>query len=224
MQINKSIYPDFLTEKTWEYNTMTCTEVLSFGDDGSFSYYETCGNPVADSDLYDTYSYDEKTSIITVYGYEEGMEEIKIEVLRYTEDSLLVRMEDKIKEFYVDSEVPNLSGEEEYDDLVGYSAYVAIIDVEQNTIKTAPYGYDPDAGGKETLREERLAEDVVFFDLFIKTVYTEEDSVTTISYEELSHMDATNDEDNSFGIGYIWYNDDLEIEKVIYYGALEVWE
>lgn len=219
----KGTYPEFLTGKDWQYNTLVCMEVLHFSDEGNFSYYETCGNPVGDSDLYETYSYDEETGVITVYGYEKGMEEKQIKVLRYTEDSLLVEMEDGIKEFYVDGQVPSLSGDE-YEYVAGYSGYAAIISIDGNRIKTASSGYDPDAGGEETIREEKLAEDAVFHELYMETVHTEEEDTASFEYTELTLADAAYSADNSFKIGFVWYNEDLEIEKIVFYGALEIWE
>ena len=48
-------YPEFLTAHEWEYNTLSCREILHFHKDGRFSYYEACGNPVGNSDCYDSY-------------------------------------------------------------------------------------------------------------------------------------------------------------------------
>lgn len=123
-------YPDFLINHDWEYNTLSCTEILHFYEDGGFSYYEACGNPVGNSDCYETYSYDEATGIVTAYGYDDSVEDMEIVVLRYTKDSLLVSIEGAIKEFYTYSDVPSVNGDM-YDKVEGYSAYVAIGDINE---------------------------------------------------------------------------------------------
>ena len=50
----------------WTRATENDTEYIRFGDDGSFSYYCACGNPVNDFDLCDGYSYDESSKTITL--------------------------------------------------------------------------------------------------------------------------------------------------------------
>lgn len=61
----------------WQRETDVCTETIYFGSDGDFSYYCSCGEPVDDSDLCETYSYDEKSGIITL-NYEGSPREIKL--------------------------------------------------------------------------------------------------------------------------------------------------
>ena len=56
------------TDKEWLFYDEVSTEhlCLNFGNDGYYSYHCQCGEPVGDSDLYDTYEYDEETNLITL--------------------------------------------------------------------------------------------------------------------------------------------------------------
>ena len=221
----EEIYPDFLTKKDWKYNTLSCTEMLHFQEDGGFSYYEVCGNPVGNSDCYETYSYDEDTGIVTVYGYDNSVDDLEIAVLRYTEDSLLVSIEGAIKEFYTYDDVPSPIGDM-HDKVKGYSAYVAIGDIKDGMIETAPANFDVDAGGMELIREEKLSETSSFCSLYEIITHLEGETPDKINTEfaELKREDVAQSKDNNFDYGYIWYNDDLEITKIVYYGLLENWE
>lgn len=221
----KGMYPDFLINRNWEYNTLSCTEMLRFYEEGRFSYYETCGNPVGDSDCYETYSYNEDTCTITAYGYDDSIEDMEIAVLRYTDDSLLVSIEGMIKEFYTYSEVPNVN-DDMYEEVQDYSAYIAIGNVADGMIKTAPSYVDMDAGGRELVREEKLSDDVLFYQLSEEIIHVEGDEPdkTKVEYMELSLEDAIQLGENGFSAGFVWYNENLEITKIVYYGLLEIWE
>lgn len=52
------------TDITWVRQTEADTEYLTFGSDGSFSYYCACGEPVNDSDLCEGYTYDDAAKTI----------------------------------------------------------------------------------------------------------------------------------------------------------------
>ena len=219
------IYPDFLTKKDWKYNTLSCTEKLHFQEDGTFSYYEACGNPVGNSDCYETYSYDEDKGIVTAYGCDDSVEDLEIVVLRYTEESLLVSIDGAIKAFYTDNEVPSPIGDT-LDKVEGYSAYMAIGNIKDGMIETAPANIDVDAGGLELVREEKLSETALFYSLYEQITHLEGEAPDKINTEftELKREDVVQSEDNSFNYGYVWYNEDLEITKIVYYGLLENWE
>ena len=45
----------------WTRDVAHDTETIRFGEDGRFSYYCGCGNPVNDSDLCEGYIYDDAT-------------------------------------------------------------------------------------------------------------------------------------------------------------------
>ena len=51
---------------SWTRDAEHDTETIRFGQDGRFSYYCGCGNPVNDSDLCEGYTYDDATKTITL--------------------------------------------------------------------------------------------------------------------------------------------------------------
>lgn len=51
---------------SWTREVEQDIETIRFGDDGSFSYYCNCGNPVNDADLCEGYTYDDSTKTITL--------------------------------------------------------------------------------------------------------------------------------------------------------------
>ena len=59
---------------TWTRDAEDDTEFIRFSDDGSFSYYCACGNPVNDSDLCEGYTYDTDTNMITLEYSEKTKE------------------------------------------------------------------------------------------------------------------------------------------------------
>ena len=160
-----------------------------------------------------------------MYGYDDSIEDLEIVVLRHTNDSLLVSIEGKIKEFYTYSEVPNVN-DDMYEEVRDYSAYTAIGNIAEGMIKTAPSNVDMDAGGRELVREEKLSDDVVFYQLNEEIIHMEGDEPdrTTAEYKELSREDAVQLGENGFSTGFVWYDDNLEITKIVYYGVLEIYE
>ncbi len=216
--------PEFLTKNEWQFETDSCMEILYFGEDGAFSYYEACGNPVGDSDLYEEYSYDEETGMITVYPYESGMEEMQIEVLRYDDESLLLKFDDEIKEFCVETSFPFMYAESS-DYIRGYSSYVTILHMDHGIMITAPSDYDSEEpADAEIGREEKLAEDVEYYKLHIETMETEEGMEQLNSYAEISAEDAGQLMGESSVTAFIWYNMDVEIEKVVFFEEVTVSE
>lgn len=64
--------------KRWT-RTSNNTEILSFNNNGHFTYYCTCGNPVYDSNIYENYDYNETTNeIILSSNYSDEVKVIKL--------------------------------------------------------------------------------------------------------------------------------------------------
>ena len=74
---------------SWTRDAEHDTETIRFGEDGSFTYYCGCGNPVNDSDLCEGYTYDDATKTITLNCIETTDEMVtKIKVVKCDENSL----------------------------------------------------------------------------------------------------------------------------------------
>lgn len=89
----------------WTRTTEFDTEYLSFSLDGSFSYYCACGEPQNDSDLIESYSYDEEKQLITfdTVGNTESMV-TKVKVVEYDSEHLKLDFDGDIREFAVERE------------------------------------------------------------------------------------------------------------------------
>ena len=113
---------------------------------------------------------------------------------------------------------------ESADDVPNNQDFVS--DIKDGMIETAPANFDVDAGGMELIREEKLSETSSFCSLYEIITHLEGETPDKINTEfaELKREDVAQSKDNNFDYGYIWYNDDLEITKIVYYGLLENWE
>lgn len=89
----------------WTREADDDTEFLSFSKDGSFSYYCACGNPVNDSDLIESYSYDEEKQMITFRATEPTDSMVtKVTVLEYDDEHLKLDFDGEIREYCVECE------------------------------------------------------------------------------------------------------------------------
>ena len=85
---------------SWTRDAEHDTETIRFGEDGSFSYYCGCGNPVNDSDLCEGYTYDDATKTITLDCIELTDEMITvIKIVKCDENSLHLDFDGEIRIF-----------------------------------------------------------------------------------------------------------------------------
>lgn len=91
---------DFFTDIEWTRETEADTEYITFGSDGSFSYYCVCGNPVNDSDLCDGYTYDDTTKTIELICPETTESMVTTIVIKdYDENSMELDFDGEIRKF-----------------------------------------------------------------------------------------------------------------------------
>ena len=68
-----------------------------------------------------------------------------------------------------------------------------------------------------------LAEDITFYDVQVKKVIFEDGGEDCeITYDEMEQTDGMENMEGSFG--FIWFNEDMEIEKFTYFGEIINWE
>ena len=85
---------------SWTRDAEHDTETIRFGEDGSFTYYCGCGNPVNDSDLCDGYTYDDTTKTITLDCIETTDEMVTIiKIVKCDENSLHLDFDGEIRIF-----------------------------------------------------------------------------------------------------------------------------
>ena len=93
-----SKYP--FTEKNWTRTLTNDTETIRFNADGSFSYSCACGNPVNNSDLCETYTYNEDTKEIKLDCSETPKDTITtIKVVSLTDKTLELDFNGKLRIF-----------------------------------------------------------------------------------------------------------------------------
>ena len=88
------------TDIRWERDAENDIETIRFSSDGSFSYSCSCGNPVNDADLCETYTYNEETKEITLDCIETTDEMVRtIIVVSSTDTTLELDFAGEIRKF-----------------------------------------------------------------------------------------------------------------------------
>lgn len=101
---NKRITSSFIDIK-WTRDAEQDIETIRFSKDGSFAYSCSCGNPVNDADLCETYTYDEKTHEIKLDCFETTEDTITtIKVVSATDTTLELDFNGEIRKFEKESE------------------------------------------------------------------------------------------------------------------------
>ena len=96
---NKGITSSFIDIK-WTRDAENDIETIRFSKDGSFSYSCSCGNPVNDADLCETYTYNEETKEITLDCIETTDEMVRtIIVVSATDTTLELDFAGEIRKF-----------------------------------------------------------------------------------------------------------------------------
>ena len=96
--VDYSEYP--FVNVSWTRDAEQDIETIRFGEDGSFTYYCSCGNPVNDSDLCEGYRYDDATKTITFDCIEETEEMITaITVIKCDENELHLDFDGDVRIF-----------------------------------------------------------------------------------------------------------------------------
>jgi len=97
-EINYSEY--LFTNVSWTRDGGNDIETIRFNSDGSFSYYCSCGNPVNDSDLCESYKYTDETKEIKLDCFVITDEMITtIKVIESTDSILELDFNGEIRRF-----------------------------------------------------------------------------------------------------------------------------
>ena len=94
-------YSDYLfTDVSWTRDGGNDIETIRFNSNGSFSYYCSCGNPVNDSDLCESYTYNDETKEIKFDCFETTEEMVTtIKIVEVDEDVLELDFKGEIRKF-----------------------------------------------------------------------------------------------------------------------------
>lgn len=233
---NKPNEKKLLTEGDWvHYNSTTCEEEnIIFNKDNEYLYFCSCGEPVGNSDVYDTYSYDGDGKITLKASYEDGPEEIPVNILYIDDMTLLIDLRDDIVEFYNSKKMSNClhtGYEETCDDCIyyldGYDGYSTILKMSDSELEIAPANYDGDTDDlfKDYKRTVTVPDDAKFYDLTANSSFKNEERINhECSFTELTKDEVTTMLEDSSSSALLWYNNDGQITKVIFYGTLVTYE
>ena len=97
----KKDYSEYsFTDVSWTRDAGNDIETIVFKSDGKFTYYCSCGNPVNDSDLCESYTYNDDTKEITLDYIEETEEAVTtIKIVKETETTLELDFDGEIRKF-----------------------------------------------------------------------------------------------------------------------------
>ena len=97
----KKDYSEYsFTDVSWTRDAGNDIETIVFKSDGKFAYYCSCGNPVNDSDLCESYTYNDDTKEITLDYIEETEEAVSmIKIVKETETTLELDFDGEIRKF-----------------------------------------------------------------------------------------------------------------------------
>ena len=92
------------TDINWIRNNEHDIETIKFNSNGNFSYYCSCGNPINDADLCETYTYNDKTKEIKLNCIETTEDTIKtIKIIKYNEKELELDFNGERKIFNIET-------------------------------------------------------------------------------------------------------------------------
>ena len=213
-------------DKWYFYNeALGESEVMTLGEDGMFMYNCECGEPIGDSDIYDEYYYDEEEGILHIYASYDEEEFMDMKVLKLTPYEMMIESEGEIKTFAPEFINDSMSYFGEEGNLSGNNGYFTVMDVADGKVKLAPFNYDGDVEyPEEAFSEYDLADGVKFFEMEINSKIDDSGEVHHTHYEEMSKADAEKLLEDSSANGFIWFNGDMTIEKIVFYGQTIVME
>ena len=88
------------TDVSWTRAGENDIETIRFNSDGSFSYYCSCGNSVNDSDMCESYTYNDKTKEIKFNCFETTEDMITtIKIINYTDTTLQLDFDGEVRTF-----------------------------------------------------------------------------------------------------------------------------
>lgn len=210
-----------LWDADWVYYDHNIGEdlLIRFGEDGSYIYRCDCGEPVGDSDIYDSYSYDPQERIITLQG---GEETEQIQVLYVDYNYLCLQFSDDTVTFRnrntgIDDSVRECARQYIPTDAI---LCLTVLEYTDDTLKVAPFEYDADASSlwSDMITTLPVAKDVEFISVSI----TEEG-------EKLEMLAVTLPESEYVHVGEYYTGGFLKLDKagvitgVYFYGELIIY-
>ena len=223
--IKNSKKPDdcqFLIKGDWSHYDSNIGENLNitFTENFEYMYNCDCGEPVGNSDCYDTYSYDAEEKVINLSGPDDFKSEIK--VLYYDDNFLCLLFDDGEVTFKNNN--AQYSTDEVDIDAVKYvgedtKAYLFLLDFDGENMTFAPSDYETDTKElfEDYITELKASENITFSSVSV----TIDNGKKTVDYKELTEADYP-DIGEFYNIGYVDFNEKGEVNSVVFYGTLEI--
>ena len=198
------------------------SEKMRFNEDFTFYWGCECGEPIGDSDCYELFDYDKETSIIKLYNDYDDMF-MELEVLDYSDYHLLLKIEDEIKNYTYNDSGIELADSEKY--LEGYSGEFAILGGDTKEVILGPFDYDGDEDYPENaIKTYAFAENIEVHTLDCFTRVVDGEVVeNTVDYKQVD-MEEVEEIMEYGGYGMVWFDDEMQVEKLLVYGDNRVEE
>lgn len=173
--------------------------------------------------------YDEEAGIITLSNdYDDAKAEIK--VLRYNEYHLMLEIDNEIKDFvlYEHDISSNFYAFEGERYLEGYESQCTVVDMKDDKIVYGPVNYDPEGAYEDGPFEEyEMEESVPIYNLFIERYNSiqgdeEYEEFYNVTFTEIGEEEIRYILDSGAGSAYLWFNDDMKVEKIVFWGENSV--
>lgn len=228
----KDAFEKILTSNEWNYYDYSGgKEVFACGADGHFAYYCKDGSPVDDFDLYDNYKYNEGSILLKGDGPSKS-----IEVIKYSKAHILLNIDGKVKDFYSDEPIREFFKDEDfsrgYPDIdvkyhkyiEGYSGYNTITDMNDEGVTLNVPCYDGEMKNLEKYNEfYKFANDVEISYMNVETLTSKEGSISTYEITKLDKK-TLKQHTEEIATGFIWFNEQGEVYKILLYGELEIYK
>lgn len=168
------------------------------------------------------YRYDEVTGESEKLIFRDDDTSTELQVLDYSDYHLLLEIDGEIKDYTnVDIDFEITDGEKY---LSGYSMAASILSGNEEEVVLTHYNYDGDVEYPDNVcKTYPIADDAEFYDLQVET-HTKDDveiKNDTI-YQKLTGADAASMME--WSSGFVWFNAEMEVSKIVFYGATYVEE
>lgn len=210
---------EFLTSSEYWYHYDEATgesEKMSFFDDFTFYWGCECGEPVGNSDCYEMYDFDKETSIIKLYNDYDDMT-MEMEVLDHSDYHILLSIDGEIKDYtYVETGL-DVADSDKY--MAGYSGEFSVLGGNAEEVVLGPFDYDGDVEyPQNAVKTYALADNVEAYTLYThKHIVGGEVVKDEADHQQITIKEAAENMEYG-GHGFIWFNDDLQVEKILFYG------
>ncbi len=189
---------------------------ITFTEDGEYFYACDCGEPVGNSDLYDSYAYNAKTGVITLSGPDGEKAQAK---LIYCNENYLCLVIDGAFTLFDNLNSP--AADEVHESALNMipenapALSILGFDEDKKGLTVASYNYDGDAPElfKDAVCDLELADRIDFYSVSV----TDDNGETRVSKSPVMPYNyAAIGEDHSYG--YLTFDDEGKVTGAVFYG------